>query len=124
MSPVKKLYKSKKKKWLTLDIYGPIKYRPKKGHKLDASYSLGGSYILNIPKENNRQWKTTWQGQKVTIVGAYSVFRDGKQIVCVNNPKLGDFAAPIHWLKEDNTPVLCTCPTATIWAKGCQCGGA
>lgn len=123
MSPVKKLFKSKKRKWLSFDIYGPIKYRPKKDHKLDSTLSKDQVYTLHIPdKHCNRQWKATWHGKKVTIVGAYSLFKSGKQVVCVNNNKLGDFAAPISWLTEEGT--LCNCPTDVIWAKGCQCGGA
>lgn len=125
MSPTRKLFKTnKKKKWLNFDIYGPIKYRPKKTHKLGSLFSKDKDYILEIPKkELSRQWKKDWQGKQVRIVGAYNLFKAGRQVVCVHNKDLGDFAAPTTWLVELAGPKLCVCAMNTIWAKGCQCGG-
>lgn len=112
------------KKWKTYDVFGPLTKIPSKwAGKSNSAIRAGAKYVVNIPKgARHRYWSKNWHGHAVTTKGFLRLFHHGDQIVCVERNKKF-LTLPASWLILPKNSG-CSCSTSTIWAKGCQCGGA
>ena len=114
------------KKWKLYDVFGPIlnlssiKFVAKTSN---SAIRTNAKYVVNIPKgEKHRYWSKNWHGHAVTARGFVRLFHHGDQIVCVERNKKF-LTLPSSWLILPKNSG-CSCTTSTIWAQGCQCGGA
>jgi len=91
-----------------------------------SAIQIGNEYVIRIPKhERFRYWQMLWEGETVIARGFLRLFYRGDSIVCVENNKKF-LTLPTGWLilPKKTTKTGCKCSTSTIWAQGCQCGGA
>jgi len=119
------------KGWRSHDVFGPLSSTTKLKQLPSGrtAICIGKEYYIKIPKEENfRFWSNIWNKKKVIVTGFVRLFFRGDQIVCVENKsaKKGHkkfLTLPSSWLSIIQK-TGCKCFTSTIWAKGCQCGGA